>query len=133
SKNAILPVGKTIKSIFPLYVDQNRLGGPKRPDSLTADELTNRDLEAAVLDVRTNALRVYSGVFEEYSYLGDTNKNLQTEWSANAREAIRDQQEIVIEHLEKNVKQASEFASEEIMYQNKEEALRELEFNKKIL
>src|SRR5690625_730662 len=133
SKNAILPVGKTIKSIFPFYVDRNRLGGPERPNSLTADDLTNRDLEAAVLDVRTNAHRVYSGVFEEYSYLGDTNRNLQPEWIANAREAVRDQQEMVIEDLEEKVKQASEVASDEFMYQDKEEALRELEVAKKIL
>jgi len=133
SKNAILPVGKTIKSIFPFYVDRNRLGGPERPNSLTADDLTNRDLEAAVLDVRTNAHRVYSGVFEEYSYLGDTNRNLQPEWIANAREAVRDQQEMVIEDLEEKVQQASEVASDEFMYQDKEEALRELEVAKKIL
>ena len=133
SNNAILPVGKTIKSIFPFYVDRNRLGGPKRPDPLTADELTNRDLEAAVLDVRVNAHRVYSGVFEEYSYLGDTNRNLQPEWIANAREAVRDQQEMVIEDLEEKVQQASEVASDEFMYQDKEEALRELEVAKKIL
>ena len=133
SNNAILPVGKTIKSIFPFYVDRNRLGGPKRPDPLTADELTNRDLEAAVLDVRVNAHRVYSGVFEEYSYLGDTNRNLQPEWIANAREAVRDQQEMVIEDLEEKVQQASEVAPDEFMYQDKEEALRELEVAKKIL
>src|SRR5690625_1778333 len=65
SNNAILPVGKTIKSIFPFYLDRNRLGGPKRADQLTPEELTNRDLESAVMDVRSNAHRVYKGIFED--------------------------------------------------------------------
>src|SRR5690625_4760531 len=133
SNNAILPVGKTIKSIFPFYLDRNRLGGPKRADQLTPEELTNRDLEAAVMDVRSNAHRVYKGIFEEYSYLGDTNRNLQPEWIAGAREDVRAQQEMVIEDLEEKVKQATEVTSDEFMYQDKEEAQRELEVAKKIL
>ncbi len=133
SNNAISPVGKTIKSIFPFYLDRNRLGGPKRSDQLVPEELTNRDLEAAVIDVRSNAHRVYKGVFEEYSYLGDTNRNLQPEWVMDARESVRLQQEMVVQDLEEKVKQASDVASDEFMYQDKQEAQRELEVAKKIL
>lgn len=133
SNNAISPVGKTIKSIFPFYLDRRRLGGPERPDKLTPEELTNRDLEAAVIDVRSNAHRVYRGVFEEYSYLGDTNRNLQPEWVMDARESVRSQQEMVVQDLEEKVKQASEVASDEFMYQDKQEAQRELEVARKIL
>lgn len=133
SNNAISPVGKTIKSIFPFYLDRRRLGGPKRPDELTPEELTSRDLEAAVIDVRSNAHRVYRGVFEEYSYLGDTNRNLQPEWVMDARDSVRSQQEMVVQDLEEKVKQASEVASDEFMYQDKQEAQRELEVARKIL
>ena len=133
SYEAISPVGKTIKSIFPFYLDRNRLGGPERPDQLQPKDLTNRDLEAAVIDVRSNAHRIYKGVFEEYSYLSDTNRNLQPEWVMDARESVRLQQEMVVQDLEEKVEQASEVASDEFMYQDKEEAQRELEVARKIL
>ena len=133
SNEAISPVGKTIKSIFPFYLDRNRLGGPERPAQLVPEDLTNRDLEDAVIDVRSNAHRIYKGVFEEYSYLSDTNRNLQPEWVMDARESVRAQQEMVVQDLEEKVEQASEVASDEFMYQDKEEAQRELEVARKIL
>ena len=83
---SISPVGKTIKSMFPFYLDRVRLGGRKRATPLTVEELTNLDLEEANLDVRSNAERIYREVFEEFSSVGDTNRNLQPEWVADARE-----------------------------------------------
>src|SRR5699024_6696350 len=62
NNEAILPVGKTIKSLFPFYLESTRLGGPKRPDPLTVEELTIRDLEAAVMDARSNADRIYKEI-----------------------------------------------------------------------
>ena len=56
---------------------------------LTVEELTNLDLEAANLDVRTNADRIYREIFDEYSSVGDTNRSLQPEWIADARESMR--------------------------------------------
>lgn len=130
---AISPVGKTIKSIFPFYLERMRLGGRKRLTPLTVEELTNVDLEAANLDVRSNADRIYQEIFEEFSSIGDTNRNLQPEWVTEAREAVRNQQQMVIEDLEEKVKQAPTTASDEFMYQDKEETERELTVAKKIL
>lgn len=130
--NATLPVGKTIKSIFPFYLERTRLGGAKRPKPLTIEELTNLDLEMVNLDVRTNAARVYQDVFEEYSNVGDTNRNLQPEWVTEAQEALHRQQQMVIEDLETKCEQAPAVASDEFMYQDKEEAEKELEVAKKI-
>ncbi|KXH81843.1 sulfate adenylyltransferase [Sporosarcina sp. HYO08] len=130
---AISPVGKTIKSMFPFYLERTRLGGRKRHTPLSVEELTNLDLEAANLDVRTNADRIYRDVFEEYSSVGDINRDLQPEWIADARESLRVQQEMVIQDLEEKVAQAPAAASDEFLYQDKEEAQRELDVAKKIL
>ena len=32
------------------------------------------------MDVRANADRIYKEIYEEFSYVGDTNRNLQPEW-----------------------------------------------------
>ena len=85
---AISPVGKTIKSMFPFYLERTRLGGRKRRTPLTVEELTNVDLEAANLDVRANADRIYREIFEEYRNVGDTNRRLQPEWVTDARESL---------------------------------------------
>lgn len=130
---AISPVGKTIKSIFPFYLERMRLGGRKRLTPLTVEELTNLDLEAVNLDVRSNANRIYQEIFKEFSNVGDTNRNLQPEWVTEAREAVRTQQQMVIEDLEEKVKQAPTTASDEFMYQDKKETERELEVAKQIL
>lgn len=131
--NAISPVGKTIKSMFPFYLTRTRLGGPLRPQPLTPEELTNRDLEAVIMDIRLNAERVYKETFDQYSYVGDNNRSLQPEWTNEAREALAKQQQMLIEDLAGKVEQASEVASDEFMYQDKEEAKRELEVAKRIL
>lgn len=129
---SISPVGKIIKGTFPYYLQRTRLGGPLREQPLSPDELTNRDLEAVIMDVRMNADRVYKEVFEEYSFAGDTNRNLYPDWMMDARDAIRSQQQMVIDDLEEKVQQAPETASDEFLYQDKKEAERELEVAKKI-
>ena len=132
-ENSISPVGKTIKSMFPFYLDRTRLGGRKRLSPLTVEELTNLDLEEVNLDVRSNADRIYREIFDEFSQLGDTNRNLQPEWVADARDAVRSQQQMVIQDLGEKIEQAPAVASDEFMYQDKEESERELEVAKKIL
>ncbi len=129
---ATLPVSKTIQSVFPYYTERTRLGGHKRATPIKPEELTIRDLEAAHMDVRTNADRIYQDVFDEYSYVGDTNRSIQTEWLTEARAALKRQQDMVIEDLEEKVKQAPDQASDEFMYQDKGEAGRELEIAKQI-
>src|SRR5699024_10122520 len=62
NNQAVRPVGKTIKSIFPYYLDRSRLGGPERRKALEVEELMLDDLEAAILDVRSNADRVYKEI-----------------------------------------------------------------------
>src|SRR5690554_3643364 len=59
---AINPVGKTIKSIFPYYLHSKGIGGPKRSEPLQVTELTIEDLEEAILDVRENADRIYKDI-----------------------------------------------------------------------
>src|SRR5690606_25714660 len=130
---AINPVGKTIKSIFPYYLENTRIGGPKRRNALEAEQLTIEDLEAVVNDVRENADRIYKGIFDEFSYVTDNLRNVQPDWVAEARDSIRRQQEMVVENLEEKVDKALEKASDEFMYQDKSEAERELEVAKRIL
>lgn len=131
--NSINPIGKTVKSMFPFYLSNHRIGGEERKERLSVEELNDRDFEAAALDVRLNADRIYRNIYEEYSYVGDTNRNLQPTWISDARDAVKAQQEMVIENLEEKVKQAPEVASDEFMYQNKEEAEKELDVAKQIL
>lgn len=133
SEEAISPVGKTIKSMFPFYLERTRLGGPKRIEPLTVEELTNRDLEAVNLDVRANANRIYQDIFNEYTSVGDTNRNLQPEWVMDARESLHNQQQMVVQDLKEKVQQAPTVASDEFMYQDKEEAEKELNVATKIL
>ncbi|WP_223883334.1 hypothetical protein [Arenibacter lacus] len=85
------------------------------------------------MDIRLNADRIYRDIFNEYSSLGDSNRNLQPAWITEAREAARSQQNMVIQDLEEKLEQAPPVASDEFMYQDKEEAVRELEVAKKIL
>lgn len=126
-------VGKTIKAMFPFYLERTRLGGELRDRPLTVDELTNRDLEFVNLDVREHANKIYQDIFAEYSEVGDTNRRVHPEWVVEAREDIKKEQEMIIADLEAKVKQASEKASDEFMYQNREEAEKELEVALRIL
>lgn len=130
---AINPVGKTIKSIFPYYLHSKGIGGQKRKEPLKVEELTIEDLELAIRDVRENADKVYKEIFEEFSYVTDHFRSVQPEWVAEARESIRRQQQMVIENLQEKVERAPEQASDEFLYQDKKEAEKELEVAKKIL
>lgn len=133
NNEATLPVGKTIKSIFPYYLNYRRLGGAARTNELKMEQLTIDDLEAAILDVRENADKIYREIFEEFSYAADLNRNAQPRWKTVARKAMHKQQAIVISDLEEKVKQAPETASDEFMYQDKKEAEKELAVAKQIL
>jgi sulfate adenylyltransferase len=129
---AIAPVGKTMKSIFPYYLNYKRIGGPKRKEPLKPEALTMEDLEAAIMDVRANADKVYGDIYGEFSYLTDMLRSVQPDWVAAARESIQKQQKMVVEYLEAKVDKAPEQASDEFMYQDREEAEQELEVARKI-
>lgn len=130
---AISPVGKTIKSIFPYYLEYRGIGGAKRKEPLEVEELTIDDLYHAMLDAREHADKIYRDIFAEFSYVTDLNRDVQPAWKNAARKAIRKQQEMVISDLEEKVKQAPENASDEFMYQDRDEAEKELEVALRIL
>ncbi len=130
---AISPVGKAITSVFPYYLTHTGIGGPKRRTPLKPEELTIEDLAAAITDVRENADRIYRDIFNEFSYISDTLRTVQPDWIAAARESIHEQQEMVIDYLEEKVRIAPDEASDEFLYQDKEEARRELEVARRIL
>ena len=132
-EEAISPVGKTIKSLFPFYITSSRIGGEKLDVPRDWEQLDIRDLKAAVLDVRTNADQIYKDIYGAFSFNADTNRSVQPEWLSEAREEMREHQKMVIEDLKEKVKQASENASDEFMYQDREEAERELAVAKQIL
>lgn len=133
NRNSIYPVARTIKGMFPYYTKYGRLGGRLREQELNPDELTERDLQQANMDVRANADRIYRDIFQEYAYAGEVYRDLQPEWLSEARETMRAHQDMVIKDLEEKVAQAPEVASDEYMYQDKAEAQRELEVARRIL
>lgn len=106
--------------------------GRRRKSPLKVEELTIEDLENVIRDVRTNADRVYKGIFDEFSYVTDTLRSTQDDWVSEARESIYKQQEMVVEYLEEKVNKAPEKASDEFMYQDRGEAQHELEVARKI-
>src|SRR5690625_1061822 len=125
--NATLPVGKVVQSMFPYYLEHSRLGGSKRAKPLTIDDMAVRDLEAASLDARANATNIYNDIYREYCALADHNSGMQPAWVNDARLAMHKHQAMVVSDLKEKVSQAPEQASDEFMYQDKDEANRELQ------
>lgn len=130
---AIQPVGKVIQGMFPYYTQYTRLGGIKRSEPLDPAQLTVRDLELASHDVRRHAGDIYDGIYAEYSAVVDHNRSMQEAWIDDARAALRFQQERLIADLEEKQQQAPEEASDEFMYQDKQEATRELQAARSLL
>lgn len=129
----INPVGKVIKSMFPFYLEYTRLGGEKLETPRKVEDLTLRDLETALRDVRANASLVYQDVYDEYSSHLDRSPALQPVWREEVRDNLRAAQEKLIEELEQKLETAPEEASDEYMYQDRAETERELEAAKRLL
>ncbi|MGF3055767.1 hypothetical protein [Microbacterium sp. YY-01] len=127
------PIGKVIKSMFPFYLEYTRLGGERRARPLTVEELTLDDLEAVIRDVREHAALIYQDVYDEYSAVLDHNRALQPAWREEAREGLRAKQEQLVNELEQKLNQAPETASDEFMYQDRDEAERELAAARRLL
>src|SRR5699024_3472023 len=102
-------------------------------NELSVEQLTIDDLEIAIRDARENADKIYRDIFAEFSYATDLNRHVQPTWKSEARVAMINQQQLVIDDLEEKVNQAPEKASDEFMYQDKEESQKELEVAKQIL
>ena len=132
NEQAINPVGKTIKSIFPYYLEHYQIGGAKRKTPLVADELTIEDLQAAILDVRENATQIYKDIFSQFSYVADTLRTTQPDWITEAHASMHKQQAMIVEYLEEKVTNAPNPTSDEFLYQDKEEANKELTVAKKM-
>ena len=126
-------MGDTIKGLFPSYLTHSRLGGPKRPQPLDPGTLNARDLEAALRDARDNASRVYERVYETFASLFDIERGAdQTVQEVARRRAIAIQEEL-IEALELKVAIAPGVVEDAYMYQDREEAERELAVARRIL
>src|SRR3989441_1021446 len=130
---AIKPVGDTIKGLFPSYLTHARLGGTKRPQPLDPKTLNVRDLEAALRDTRDNASRVYERVYETYASLFDIERGAGLTLVEEARRKAIAIQEELIEALEQKVAIAPVSVEDPYMYQDREEAERELRVARKIL
>ncbi|MCQ9616973.1 sulfate adenylyltransferase [Paenalcaligenes niemegkensis] len=128
-----LPIAKVINSMYPFYTKYTRLGGQPRAKIIEDSELTIRDLEIASQDARSHAGDVYNGVYNEYTSVGDHNRNLQPAWVEEARTTLRFQQERILSDLEEKLSQAPEEASDEFMYQDKAEVERELRAARQLL
>src|SRR5699024_614569 len=90
------------------------------------------DLEAVILDVRTNGDLIYKQTYEEYASAVDINRKASPTWVDQAKANMHKQQQMVIADLEEKVSSAPEEASDEYMYQDKKEALKELEVAKQM-
>lgn len=129
----IAPIGKVIKSLFPFYLEYNRLGGEKRAEPLKVEDLTLTDLETVLADVREHAGLIYQGVFDEYAKVLEHGRALISPWQNEALISLRRHQENLIAELEQKLASASEETSDEFMYQDKSEVARELAAAQKLL
>lgn len=125
--------GDTVNGLFPFYVSHYRLGGYPRKERLDPAKMTLQDLETALLDARENASRIYDDIYNEMTHFFDVSRNITARQKAEAlAEAIRRQEDLV-KTLEEKIKIAEEKVKDPFMYQDKEEAKRELEVAKRIL
>jgi sulfate adenylyltransferase len=131
--HAIKPVGDTIKGLFPSYLTHTRLGGAKRVRPLDPKTLTARDLEAALRDARDNASRIYERVYETYASLFDIERGVDLTLQEEARRKAISIQEELIRALEQKVAIAPASVEDPYMYQDREEAERELRVARTIL
>ena len=125
--------GDTVKGLFPFYVSHYRLGGYPRKEKLDPAKMTMQDLETALLDARENASRIYDDIYNEMTQFFDVSRNITARQKTEAlTEAIRRQADLV-KTLEEKIQIAEEKVKDPFMYQDKEEAKKELEVARRIL
>ncbi|MFQ6062579.1 MAG: sulfate adenylyltransferase [Methanosarcinales archaeon] len=130
---AIKPPGATIKGLFPFYLTHTRFGGYPRKEKLDPKKLTVDDLELALRDVRENSDKIYSDTYNEIVHYFGISRNIVTRQKTDALLESMERQRDLIKTLEEKVRVAEEKVSDPFMYQDKAEAMRELEVAKLIL
>ena len=130
---SVKPAGKLIQTMFPYYLTHKGIGGRKRDNPLNPADLTKDDIEAIMIDIHQNAGLIYKQTAEEYARSADINRARQPAWVEKAHADVLDEQQRVIATLEQKVANASEEASDEFMYQSREEAQKELDVARRIL
>jgi len=92
-----------------------------------------RDIEVALKDVRENSSRIYNDIYQTLAHRFDTSRALENRQRTEAlAEALKRQQHLV-QMLEEKVDVAPETVPDPFMYQDKEEARKELEVARRIL
>ena len=125
--------GETVKGLFPYYLTHYRLGGYSRKEKLDPAKMTLQDLETSLSDARENASRIYEDIYNEFIHFFDVSRNVTVRQKAEAlAEALRMQEDLV-KTLEEKIQIAEDKVKDPFMYQDKEEAKKELEVAKRIL
>ena len=130
---AMKPPGNTVKSVFPYYMTNHRLGGYPRVSPLSAADLTIKDLESALNDARENADRIYRGIYNELVHFFEITRDSSERWKTEAMEGAIQRQSDLVEMLNTKVESAEESVLDPFMYQDRREAMRELEVAESIL
>jgi len=130
---ALKAPGDTVKGLFPYYLTHHRLGGYPRKEPLDPKAMTLLDLEAALLDARENAGRIYDDIYNEITHFFDVSRNITVRQKAEALSEAIERQEDLVKTLEEKIKVAEEKVKDPFMYQDKQEAQKELEIAKRIL
>jgi len=105
---SVYPVGQTIHSLFPFYEVATRLGGYLRPRAVPTETLGDRDLEAALLDVRAHADGIYADVFQEVAAAAEVERSLAERWRVEAQEILVDHQSEVVSRFREQMQGAKE-------------------------
>jgi|GEM_PF-257903 sulfate adenylyltransferase len=131
--HALESPGAAIKGMFPFYITHYRLGGYKRDRPLDVNSLTVADIRRALLDVRINASKIYEEIYETIAYYFDISRDLVANRRGEALEQSVDRQIRLIKTLKEKVEGAPESVQDPFMYQDKNEAKKELDIAQKIL
>ncbi len=130
---AMNPPSDTIKGLFPYYLTHHRLGGYPRNKKLDPEKIDIRDIDNALMDARENATKIYRDVYDEITHYFDLSRNISERQRTDALRDTIERQENLITALEEKVKMAEDNVHDPFMYQDREEAKKELKVTKKIL
>ncbi len=130
---AMSPPGNTVKGLMPWYLTHHQLGGYLREEPLKAEDLTLDDLAVAMRITRDNADAIYSNVARELTHFLEINRAVVVRQKTDSLQAAMTRQSKLIKDLEVKVSAAEERVSNPYMYQDKDEAQRELDTARAIL
>ena len=130
---AMNPPKDTIKGLFPYYLTHHRLGGYPRDKELDPEKMKIEDIDVALMDARENATNIYRDVYEEITHYFDLSRNIADRQRTEALKDTKERQEDLIKALKEKVKMAEEKVHDQFMYQDREEAKKELSVANRIL